>query len=163
MQTSSAPRPLSPAVATVLLAAATGARTFFGVAATAQRIAATSEGELREPARSLARPQVVAGISALRAFELVVDKLPFIGNRTDAGQLAGRLAIGAVIGASIAAAAGKDRAVYALLGAAAAFVGAHVGFRVRHELSALVPPTIAAVVEDAAVAALARAGARSIG
>ena len=159
----SSPSPFpSPALATVLLAAATGARTFFGVATTARRIAAASDGELREPARSLARPHVVAGISALRAFELVVDKLPFIGDRTDAGQLAGRLAGGAAIGASIAAVTGKDRAVYALLGAAAAFAGAHVGFRVRRELSAVLPPTIAAVVEDAAVAALAQAGARSI-
>jgi uncharacterized membrane protein len=152
----------SPALATVLLAAATGARTFFGVAETARRIAAASDGELREPARSLARPHVVAGVSALVAFELVFDKLPFVGNRTDAGPLAGRLASGAVIGASIAAVAGKDRAVYALLGAAAALVGAHAGFRVRRELSALLPPTIAAVVEDAAVAALAQAGVRSI-
>jgi uncharacterized membrane protein len=159
---SSPPLLASPALATVLLAAATGARTFFGVATTAQRIAAAGDGELREPARSLARPHIAAGISALAAFELVADKLPVVGNRIDAGPLTGRLVSGAVIGASIAAVTGKDRATYALLGAAAAFAGAHVGFRVRRELSAVLPPTIAAVVEDAAVAALAQAGARSI-
>ena len=159
---SSPPLLAPPTVATVLLATATGARTFFGVATTARRIAVGNHGELREPARSITRPHVVAGVSALAAFELVVDKLPFIGDRTDAGQLAGRLAGGAVIGASIAAVTGKDRAVYALLGAAAAFAGAHVGFRVRRELSAVLPPTVAAVVEDAAVTALAQAGARSI-
>jgi hypothetical protein len=66
-----------------------------------------------------------------------------------------------VIGASIAAVSQRDRAAYALLGAAAAFVGAHVGFRVRRNLSTVLPPAIAAVIEDGAVAALAQAaGAR---
>lgn len=160
---SSPPSPIpSPGLATVLLAAATGARTFAGVAMTARHLATASGSDLPEPARSLARPHVAAAVSALAAFELVVDKLPFIGDRTDPGQLAGRLMGGAAIGASIAAVTGKDRAVYALLGAAAAFVGAHAGFRARRELSTVVPPTIAAVVEDAAVVALAQAGARSI-
>lgn len=154
---------MSPTVATVCLAAATGGRTFLGVAVAVRRIAAVREHELREPARTLTRPELAAGVTALAALELVADKLPFIGDRTDAGPLAGRLVSGAVIGASIAAVAGKDRAVYALLGAAAAFVGAHAGFRLRRELSAVLPPTIAAIVEDAAVAAAAQTGARSIG
>jgi uncharacterized membrane protein len=160
----SSPRPPfpSPALATALLGGATGARTFAGVAMTARHLATASDRDLPEPARSLARPRVAAAISALAVFELVVDKLPFLGDRTDAGQLAGRLAGGAMIGASIAAVAGKDRAVYALLGAAAAFVGAHAGFRARRELSTALPPTMAAVIEDAAVVAVAQAGVRSL-
>jgi uncharacterized membrane protein len=137
----------SPVVPTILLAAASGARSMTGVAATA---------------RALGSPRVAGGAAALAAMELVADKLPFIPNRTDPGPLAGRVVAGGVIGAAIAGATGRNRVSGALAGAAAAFVSAHLSFHLRRELSAWLPATGAALVEDAIVGAVAAAGVSAL-
>jgi uncharacterized membrane protein len=153
----------SPLVPTILLAAATGARSMTGVAATARSVGALAPREVRtQPARFLASPQVAAGLTALAAMELAADKVPSIPNRTDPGPLLGRVVAGGLIGAAVAAVAGRDRAVGALVGGGAAFAGAHLSFELRRELAALLPPTLAALVEDAAVGALAAAGATAM-
>ena len=138
--------PQNSILPTVLLGAASGARSMSGLAATA---------------RVLAAPRVAGGAAALAAMELVADKLPLIPNRTDPGPLLGRIVAGALVGVAIAAASGKDRARGAAVGAAAAFVGAHVSFIFRRELAEFLPPTAAALVEDAAVGAIAAAGANA--
>jgi uncharacterized membrane protein len=149
----------SPTLATILLAAASGARTMTGLAATARRVTAVgSTTPLREPARWLSMPRVATGIAGLAAMELVADKLPGIPKRTDPGPLVGRIVAGGLIGAAIAAVAGTDRTRGALVGAGAAFAGAHLGFQLRRELSEWLPAGLAAVVEDAAVGAVAAAG-----
>jgi uncharacterized membrane protein len=149
----------SPTVPTILLAAATGARTMTGLAATARSAAAIeSTVPPPQPARFLATPGVAAGAAALAVMELVADKLPGIPNRTDPLPLAGRVIAGGVIGAAIAAVAGRDRLRGAAVGAGAALIGAHLGFQLRRELALRLPDTLAAVVEDTAVGALAAAG-----
>ena len=151
----------SSTLPTVLLAAATGARSMTGLAATARQIAAAGaapSAPLPQPARWLATPRVAGSIAALAAMELVADKLPGIPNRTDPGPLLGRVATGGLIGAAIAAVAGSDRARGAVVGAAAAFAGAHLGFQLRRELAERLPAGVAALVEDAAVGAVAAAG-----
>src|SRR4051812_16793135 len=83
-----------------LMAAATGARTMTGVAAAAKT-------------RS---PELVKVAAALALLELIGDKLPGIPNRTDLGPVVGRVAAGALIGATVARAAGRDRLTGALVG-----------------------------------------------
>jgi len=153
----------SPLVPTILLAAASGARSMTGLAATARHVAARAPAESpAQPARFLADSRVAAAATTLAAMELAADKLPGIPNRTDPGPLAGRVAAGGLIGAAVAAVLGRDRAFGALAGAAAAFAGAHLSFQLRRELAELLPATLAALVEDAVVGALAAAGASAI-
>jgi uncharacterized membrane protein len=133
---------------TILLASATGARTMTGLAAVARSVGA------REP--------VSRAAAALAVMELLADKLPGIPNRTDPLPLLGRAAAGALIGATIAAAFGGDRAHGATLGAVAAVIAAHLSFHARRELAERLPDTLAAVVEDVAVGCLARAGLAAI-
>jgi uncharacterized membrane protein len=149
----------SPTIPTILLATATGARTMAGLAATA-RSAAAIEPTIPspQPARFLAAPGVAVGAAALAVMELVADKLPGIPNRTDPMPLVGRVIAGGVIGAAIAAVAERDRLRGAVVGAVAALLGAHLSFQLRRELAERLPSTLAAVVEDTAVGALAAAG-----
>jgi uncharacterized membrane protein len=129
-----------------LLAAATGARTMVGVTAAART-------------RSPALMKVTAALALL---ELIGDKFPGIGNRTDTGPIIGRVAAGAFIGASLARAAGRDRLTGALVGSLFAFAGAHLTFRLRRSLSRVLPASAAATVEDALVVGAARAGVRAL-
>jgi uncharacterized membrane protein len=129
-----------------LMATATGARTMTGVAAAART-------------RS---PELVKVAAALALLELIGDKVPGIPNRTDLGPIVGRVAAGALIGASVARAEGRDRLTGALVGAVCAFAGAHLSFRFRRALSAVLPPMAAAAIEDAAVVATAALGARAL-
>jgi uncharacterized membrane protein len=149
----------SPTIPTILLAAATGARTMTGLAATARSAAAIEQAiPPLQPARLLAAPGVAAGATALAVMELVADKLPGIPNRTDPLPLAGRVIAGGVIGAAIAALTGRERLRGAAVGAVAALIGAHLGFQLRRELAERLPDPLAAVVEDITVGALAAAG-----
>jgi uncharacterized membrane protein len=153
----------SPLVPTILLAAATGARSMTGVAVAARSLAGAASSEPPvQPARFLADSRVAAAATTLAAMELAADKLPGIPNRTDPGPLVGRVVAGGLIGAAVAAVRGRDRAFGALVGAAAAFAGAHLSFQLRRELAELLPPALAALVEDAAVGAVAAAGASAI-
>jgi uncharacterized membrane protein len=153
----------SPTIPTILLAAATGARSMTGLAVTT-RTATTTEPSIPppQPARFLATPGVAAAAAALAVVELVADKLPGIPNRTDPLPLVGRIIAGGVIGASIAAVAGRDRVDGAAVGAVAALIGAQLSFQLRRELAEWLPDTLAAVVEDTVVGALAAAGASAM-
>lgn len=126
------------------MAGATGARAMTGLAAVSR---------LRSQEASRAT-------TALAALELVGDKLPSVGNRTDIGPLLGRVAAGALIGAAVAHRARTDGARAAIVGGLVAFAAAHITFRLRRRLSRATSPAFAALMEDAAVLALARRGAR---
>jgi uncharacterized membrane protein len=126
------------------MAGATGARAMTG-------LAAVSRLRSREASRAT---------TALAALELVGDKLPNVGNRTDIGPLLGRVAAGALIGAAVARTARSDGARAAIVGGLVAFAAAHISFRLRRRLSRATSPAFAALVEDATVLALARRGAR---
>ncbi|HVE72122.1 MAG TPA: DUF4126 family protein [Thermoanaerobaculia bacterium] len=146
-----------PTLPTILLAAATGARTMTGLAATA-RVIRGGEPITAQPARFVASGSVASAIGALAAMELLADKLPGIPNRTDALPLLGRAAAGALIGATIAAASRRDRVQGAAIGAVVAVIAARLSFHARRALAEQLPATLAALVEDAAVGCIAAAG-----
>ncbi len=120
-----------------LLAAASGARATSGVAALVPN----------------------GATKTLALGELVADKLPTIPDRIEPRALAGRVAAGALVGAIVANRTGGNRRTSAIVGALVAFASAHASYRMRRALSELMPPTAAAVVEDAMVVAMAAAGA----
>jgi len=150
---------LQPTLPTILLAAATGARSMTGLAASARSVGAREpHAEQLQPARFVASRSVAGTTAALAAMELLADKLPGIPNRTDALPLVGRAAAGALIGATIAAAARRDRVTGAAAGAVIALLSAHLSFRARRALAERLGPTAAAVVEDVVVCSLAAVG-----
>jgi len=74
----------------------------------------------------------------------------------------GRALSGAVVGAAIAADSRRDRGAAAILGALTAVACAHVSFRARRRLSAIVEPTLAAVIEDVVVLSIAAVGVAAL-
>ena len=146
-----------------MIAAASGARCMTGLAAVAHARAANPDA-IGNTALGKHLDRDIANVtSVLAAGELVGDKLPFVGNRTDTGALLGRVAAGAIIGATVAGITGNDKRKAAIGGAVAAFVGAHLSFQLRKALSRHMPAVLAAVIEDAAVLTLAAAGTRLLG
>jgi uncharacterized membrane protein len=102
----------------------------------------------------LARDMVAVTLSALALGEIVADKLPGIPARVSPGPLIGRNVLGGVVGALVAGE--DDRALGAVVGAAAALVGAYAGWFLRREAvrATMLPDAALAVGEDAlAVAA----------
>jgi uncharacterized membrane protein len=154
------PQPILP---TVLLAAATGARSMTGLAATARAVAVREPDAAQlQPARLVSSRSVAGATAALAMMELLADKLPGIPNRTDALPLLGRGVAGAIIGASIAAATRRDQIAGAAVGAVVALLSAHLSFRARRALAHHLAPTAAAVVEDVVVCSLAAAGVATL-
>ena len=120
-----------------LLAAASGARTWAGVAAVSRRTP----------------PKLFA------AGEFVYDKVPNVPRRVAPPSLVGRIAAGALVGATVGSRAGRNRAGSAILGGLVAFASAHATYRMRRALGRRLPPMAAALVEDALVVGAAVAGA----
>ncbi len=121
-----------------LLASASGARTWAGVAAVSGRA----------PARLCA------------AGELIYDKVPNVPSRLARRGLVGRVVAGAVVGVVVARRTGRSRAGSALLGGLIALASAHLTYRMRAALSARMPATAAGLVEDGLAAGTAVVGAR---
>jgi uncharacterized membrane protein len=121
----------------VALGAVTGMRSMAGIAALRSR-----------------RGGAATSIAALAAVgEFVADKTPFVGNRIDALPLAGRVIIGAGIGAFVAREEGQDALVGGLLGAATAVVAAHLAYHGRKRLP--LSAVTGGLVEDSLVLAIA--------
>lgn len=127
---------------TLALGAATGMRSFSGPAVMAMR----HGGPLAQV------------VPLLAAAELVADKTPFIGNRTDPGPLAGRAVMGALVGALSARAHGDSPATGALVGATVAVLAAHLAFHARRSVP--LGPVLGGLAEDAIVMGLCAAAAR---
>ena len=110
-------------------------------------------------ALSLSAPgNVKSAMAVMATGEMVADKTPFIGNRTDALPLAGRAATGALVGAIAARRSHVSMPLGALIGAAAAVTTAHLAFRIRTRL-----PTsnvLGGMLEDAVVLTAAALYAR---
>ena len=115
------------------LGALTGVRSMAGAATLAAQ-----RGGVLKPATAL-----------LAAGEMIADKTTFVGNRTDALPLAGRAAMGALLGGVIAAE--EDQSVWlgVLVGAGIAVVTTHVAYHVRTRLP--LTTTVSGLVEDALV------------
>ena len=120
-----------------LLAAASGARTWAGVAAISRRTPTT----------------------LFAAGEFIYDKVPTVPSRVAPPLLAGRIAAGAVVGATVGVRAGRNRIGSAILGGLVAFASAHATHRMRRALGKRLPPMAAALVEDAIVVGAAVTGA----
>jgi uncharacterized membrane protein len=120
-----------------LLAAASGARTWAGVAAISRRT----------PTKLFA------------AGEFIYDKMPTVPSRVAPPLLFGRIAAGALVGATVGRRTGRNRAGSAILGGLVAFASAHATYRMRRALGRRLPAMAAALVEDAIVAGAAVAGA----
>lgn len=97
--------------------------------------------------------------TALKAFsiaELIADKTPFAGDRTDLGPLTGRIISGAVCGMIVSRRNGDSPTVGAFAGSLAAFASAHAFYLARKAVNEVtdVPDVAIAVVEDAIATAL---------
>ena len=121
-----------------LLASASGARTWAGVAAISRRA----------PTRLAA------------AGELIYDKVPSVPSRLDPRLLIGRVAAGALVGAVVGSRSGGNRVGLAVVGGLIAFASAHLTYRMRRALSERMPAMAAALVEDGLVAGAVMTGAR---
>ena len=96
-------------------------------------------------------PRVVQLATLSAIGELVIDKLPFIPPRTDAGQFVGRLFFGALAGMLGACHDDLSLSAGATAGALAAGITATIGTTVRQTLPDLanLPAISVALVEDA--------------
>jgi uncharacterized membrane protein len=92
---------------------------------------------------------VVFTIGALA--ELVADKLPSTPSRTKPAPLIGRILLGGLAGAAVAAAGSQTMPLGAVLGAAGGIAGAFGGYEVRTRLvrALKVPDFVIACLEDA--------------
>jgi uncharacterized membrane protein len=130
-------RPERALIPLTLLASATGARTFSGLAAISRR----------PPTKMFA------------AGELIFDKVPSVPSRLAPSSLIGRVAAGAIVGAIVGHRTGNNRVGSALVGGAIAFASAHLTYRMRRALGEHMPATAAAIVEDGVVVGAATTGA----
>src|SRR5215831_8995372 len=93
---------------------------------------------------------VVAIFTLLAAFELFADKMPWIQDRTTTMSLVTRGVMGALTGASVAAAGGQFASIGAACGVAGGMAGAFAGYHLRkRSAKALgIPDIYVALVED---------------
>lgn len=144
------------------LGAATGLRSFMGLAMASRELVDRPAGDMDALRRRLAGDTASYALSALAIGELVADKMPNVPNRVDTLPLAGRGVIGAAVGAM---AAGEDRWLAgAVIGAVAAVTSAWIGWAVRKEAgwATGLPDPVLAVVEDAVAFGTARGAAREM-
>lgn len=94
------------------------------------------------------------GPVALRALalgELVIDKLPFMPDRTSAIPLIGRAVMGGLSGGAICASKRRSVAIGAALGVVAAIGVSYLATRFRKKLSDHMPGAVVGVLEDLVV------------
>jgi uncharacterized membrane protein len=93
----------------------------------------------------------VAVFTLLALVELIADKLPSTPNRTEPPGLIGRILLGGLSGASVAASASQPIALGCVLGAAGGVAGAFAGYEARTRLvrALKVPDYVIASLEDA--------------
>lgn len=102
-------------------------------------------------------PTRVAALLAVA--EMVIDKTPWIGARTEAVPLAGRAVLGAVVGAVVAHERGGDRLFGAAIGAAASVAAAYLATMTRRRLASA--NVAGGLLEDALVVGVGAAYAAS--
>jgi uncharacterized membrane protein len=141
----------SAVLGSVLLGAASGARSQLGVATVVARSDPSLPPLFRRP---WTRRLLLVGAAG----ELVMDKLPTTPSRLEPPGIAGRLALGALAAGLFAQTRQAAWLPAAAMGAASAAVAAKVGHDVRARLAQHVPDPAVAVVEDALALGLAAAG-----
>lgn len=99
----------------------------------------------------MASPKTASVLTVLAGGELIGDKLPNAPNRTEAQSVSFRMASGAVCGAALSEAEGKQVKLGALFGGLGALVGTFAFFHLRHWLTHEkgLPDPLVALAEDA--------------
>jgi uncharacterized membrane protein len=107
--------------------------------------------DARPPWSLLRSRAALLGLGFSAIGELIVDKLPFVPSRIDAGPLAGRVVVGGVVGAALSADAGHSGPVGGLVGAVSAGLGTVGAYHARLALGRAtpVPDPVWGAVEDA--------------
>jgi uncharacterized membrane protein len=102
------------------------------------------------PLQWMGTTAAVAIFTLLALGEYVADKLPRTPNRTRAGPLIGRMALGGLAGAALCVSVGRSLLAGVVLGGIGAVVGAYVGYQFRRRVvSGLgVRDTVVAIAED---------------
>jgi uncharacterized membrane protein len=118
---------------TIALSAMTGMRSMAGPAALALRY----DGVLKRL------------VPVMAAAEMIADKTSLVGDRTDPLPLAGRAALGGLIGGVIAREQDGNPVLGILVGAATAVIVAHLAYRVRKALP--VSGVLGGMIEDGLV------------
>ncbi|WP_330456008.1 hypothetical protein OIB37_03495 [Streptomyces sp. NBC_00820] len=146
---------LPAAVRPVLIGAATGLRSQWGMAALS--LSSPPSADSSPVRRIVSGPWVRRMVMTAAAGEFIADKSPGVPGRLSWPGLVPRLVLGAVAGALVARRyPGEPTAVAASRGSAAAFVGAGAGVLWRRLGGPLLHADgLAAVLEDAVAAALA--------
>ena len=110
----------------------------------------------------LGDPRVVQLATLSAIGELVIDKLPFIPPRTDAGQFTGRLLFGALAGVIGARFDDQPPSFGAITGALAAGIAATIGTTIRQTLPQVTdfPGLTVAILEDVIAYLIASEGIR---
>lgn len=119
------------------LAAFTGMRTTSGPTFLSHYLSgqARPKGLAQSPLRFLQNATVASTLKGLLALELVGDKNPKGGNRTEPQQVGARAASGALVGAALYKARGGSAGGGALVGALAAVAATFASFWLRKTIS----------------------------
>ena len=96
---------------------------------------ARPKGLVRSPLRFLQNRTVAGVLTGMTALEVVGDKNPKTGNRTDPDQLAARAASGALVGATLYRARGGRALSGALVGGLGAVAATFASFWLRKTIS----------------------------
>lgn len=146
-----------------LLGALSGLRSMAGLAAVGHGLAQRESPTRGLAGRLLGRPAVAGALRFAAMGEVVADKMPFMGPRTDPLPLAGRVAFGALAAGVGAGARRQSRIVAAIIGGAAAFAAAHAAYHLRRDLTQRgLPDPIVALAEDVTALEAACQGAAEV-
>jgi uncharacterized membrane protein len=105
-------------------------------------------------------PSAAAGV-LMALGEMLTDKMPFVGDRTEPLPLTGRLVFAACAGGYVARQGRSSVLGGALLGAGSALITAHLATRARKDLQ--VPTVAGGLIEDALVMGLSALVAGRVG
>ena len=139
------------------IGAVAGLRSMTAPALVSQAARTGSIDLTRGPAAFLGTQKAADIATGLAVAELVADKLPSTPNRIAPFPLAARAISGAVVGAAVCSARGKNPGPGALVGALAAIGAAFLGFSLRRKA----PGFLVALAEDAVTIGIAVAVLRS--
>ena len=136
----------------ILMGIVAGMRSMTAPALVSEHLTRHKSEELADSAFRLMGDNRVAGVLKIAAAgELIADKLPFVPARIEPGPLAGRVASGALCGATLCAAEGERAGVGAIYGGLSALASSYAFYYLRRKLgeTKIVPDATLAVCEDA--------------